>query len=291
MAHRRLRASVVVLVTASIAIACGSFSAEDPVVPPAEAGPPAANAPDAAPDAAPADAPSDTTTAPACPSGRGPSMLPIVRPAGAGTFCIDATEVTQAQYKAFLDATDKPAKSGCKAGFDPLCDFGAPTDFAPASRGAYPVACVDWCDAVSFCAWAGKRLCGDLSGVDAGADRDDRSEWFGACSAFAQRAYPWGAEVERGLGGCNLASTAAVPVGSIASCQGASAGLFDMIGNLREWQADCAAANCTLRGGGFSDVPSATDDHDIVHCRAQAFAAPKADRYAQQGFRCCADVR
>jgi sulfatase modifying factor 1 len=226
-----------------------------------------------------------------CPSGRGPSMLRLDRPAGAGSYCIDATEVTQAQYKAFLDANDKPAKVGCEPTFDPACTFGPPSDFVPATRGDYPISCVDWCDAVAFCAWAGKRLCGDLAGADSAADVHDRSEWSGACSGFGQRAYPWGSEAERNAGKCNLGADAAVPAGSIGTCQGASPGLFDMIGNVREWQANCSGDSCDVRGGGFGDQPNPTDKMDIEHCRAPVTGMPKTDRFVGLGFRCCADLR
>jgi formylglycine-generating enzyme required for sulfatase activity len=218
-------------------------------------------------------------------------MLRLDRPANAGSYCIDATEVTQAQYKAFLDANDKPAKVGCESGFDPACTYGPATDFAPATRGGYPISCVDWCDAVAFCSWAGKRLCGDLAGVGPAADRNDRSEWFGACSGFGQRAYPWGNEVDRDAGKCNLARDASVPVGSITTCQGASPALFDMIGNVSEWQANCSGDRCELRGGGFTDPPVPTDKNDVVHCRAPGGFAPKIDRVVTQGIRCCADLR
>jgi formylglycine-generating enzyme required for sulfatase activity len=275
---------------ACIVVACGSFS-DAPAAD--DAGSDAAGA-----DSEPVDAAigadssrADASGGPVCPSGRGPAMLRMDWPAGAGSYCIDATEVTQAQYKAFLDSSDKPVKSGGDPGFDPICTYGRPSDFAPTTRPSFPISCVDWYDAVAFCSWAGKRLCGDLAGADAAADRDDRSEWFGACSGFGQRAYPWGNEIDRDAGKCNLAADGSVPVGSIATCQGASTGLFDMVGNVREWQADCSGMYCTLRGGGFEDPPDPGDDHDIMHCRAQAFGAPRQDRVAVQGFRCCADLR
>jgi formylglycine-generating enzyme required for sulfatase activity len=285
-------ARIALLVTAAagcIVVACGSFdatTADD------------AGAGDAGADselldgAAAADTSrADADAGPVCPSGRGPTMLRMDRPAGAGSYCIDATEVTQAQYKAFLDSNDKPAKSGGDPGFDPTETYGRPSDFDPTKRGSYPVSCVDWYDAVAFCSWAGKRLCGALAGTDASADRDDRSEWFGACSGFGQRVYPWGNGVDRDAGNCNLAADGSVPVASIATCQGAAPGLFDMVGNVREWQADCSGIYCTSRGGSAEDLPDPFDDHDVLHCRAQAFGVPSQDRVVGQGCRCCADLR
>jgi hypothetical protein len=82
-----------------------------------------------------------------CPGTAGPTPVRV------GTFCIDSTEVTNAQYAAFL-ATRPNA-----AGLPHACDNK--TSFAPANnwrldeQGSHPVLGVDWCDAAAFCRWAG----------------------------------------------------------------------------------------------------------------------------------------
>src|SRR5262249_17975970 len=78
----------------------------------------------------------------ACP----PDMVEIPHPAGA--FCIDATEVTNADYKAFATAPPSLIPSP-----PPFCDWN--TDFEPAwgyLPDTMPVQAIDWCDAYTYCA-------------------------------------------------------------------------------------------------------------------------------------------
>ena len=98
---------------------------------------------------------------------KGGPMVRIVSAIGSA-YCIDSTEVTQSQYSAFLTGTresvsDPPPE--CRSNTDLVPCAGA--GYEPATRGNYPVTCIDWCDAWSFCHWAGKRLCGAIAGVPA----------------------------------------------------------------------------------------------------------------------------
>src|SRR5689334_23043929 len=61
-------------------------------------------------------------------------------------FRIGRTPITNAQYRAFLDATGH-APPGHWPGRQP-----------PAGREHHPVTYVDWDDAMAFCRWAGVRL-------------------------------------------------------------------------------------------------------------------------------------
>jgi len=108
-----------------------------------------------------------------------------------GDFCIDATEVTQAQYQAFLaskngDTTGQPAACGWNTSFQPF----ASCNFAPATRASQPVSGVDWCDAYAFCAWTGKQMCGRIGGgarsgaksAPAPSREPAKSQWTAACT-------------------------------------------------------------------------------------------------------------
>jgi hypothetical protein len=103
-----------------------------------------------------------------CPVGLpGPPFVEV--PYGNRGFCMDATEVTNADYAAFLgsgetppgrvsplcldDESFEPAPLGAPAAMDRTCP-----GFLPDAE--IPLTCIDWCDAVAYCAWAGKRLCG-----------------------------------------------------------------------------------------------------------------------------------
>lgn len=192
-----------------------------------------------------------------CPTGT--TRVPV------GNYCVDQTEVTNAQFDAFLAAT----ADGGDAGF---LDGGGPTSCAPfvfgrkdvvAGGPAAPVTSVDWCDAFAFCAWAGKRLCTD-------------DEWTTSCTAGGTQPLPYGdAAVD---GACNV-SGAAADTKSYQACQGGYPGVFDMVGNVWEWTSGCNATNCNARGGAY-DQPAATcTSVDSANIRTAGGA---------YGFRCCA---
>ena len=140
-------------------------------------------------------------------------------------YCIDTTEVTQGQYEVFRAAgvpiSEQP-HTLCNAqrnpSFDPEIIPGIPdmgpiceaTDYSPTPTPNAPVVCVTFCDAVGYCAWAGKRLCGVVGrpGETFGDWRDEGSEWnvlkndpeydewYNTCSGGGEREYPYGTESE-----------------------------------------------------------------------------------------------
>jgi formylglycine-generating enzyme len=225
-------------------------------------------------DAAAADGPR------ACPAGEGPPMV------SAGSFCIDATEVTNAQYARFLQATTVtrpllPASCAFKTTLTPAQDWPA----APEEQ-ALPVRHVDWCDALSYCLWTNKRLCGRLGtgGALRAAESVDplASEWAFACTGGTAQSYPYGAtyEVARCNTGSDVRRTA-----SASTCEGAVPGLLDLVGNVAEWLDACETSDgafdeCRVAGGSFL---SAGAD---AKCSSSAPAARGAAR-ADQGIRCC----
>ena len=98
-------------------------------------------------------------------------------------FWIDRTEVTRADYQAFLlDTGYRPphvSEAWAAEGWN-----WEGTAF-PAGTGDHPVVLVSWYDAVEYCAWAGKRL-------------PTEAEWQLAAlgSAEAGRVYPWGSDYQ-----------------------------------------------------------------------------------------------
>jgi formylglycine-generating enzyme len=211
-----------------------------------------------------------------CPSGRGPAMVLVELKSGP-RFCIDSTEVTRAQYEAFLQSEPQPGSqvAACKVNdnFRPSITLDA---------GEYPAVGVDWCDAVAFCAWAGKRLCGELDGGGAlpldAATSFQRSEWTAACTRFGT--------ASNSNSACNTQNEAgAWPAGSNAACTGGYDGIFDMIGNVTEWENACVdlpdgGRRCADRGGSFK----AAGGCSFASIDSQnGFAG-------DWGIRCCASV-
>ena len=174
-------------------------------------------------------------------------------------------------------------------------------------RGADPVVCVSWNDAVAFCEW--------LSGK-AGAEvrLPTEAEWEYACRAGTTSAYFWGDDPDSGGACCNGAGRdeGAVAAGTtfawqdghrhtapVGSFESNAWGLYDMHGNVWEWCADWyrddAAAPETgpiegalrvVRGGSWMYGPRQLRS-------AKRHASAPSNRTTGIGFRCArtADAR
>jgi formylglycine-generating enzyme required for sulfatase activity len=242
---------------------------------------------------APADAPGDAFDAGtgdgACPSGRGPTMVKLDP-----KTCIDSTEVTIGQYRVFFNGNDAGSITQL-----PECAWNA--TLAPANglpgTGAdlKPIANINWCQAQDFCAWAGKSLCG---APDGGAyayfafSNAAQSTWMNACSANGTQNYPYGNTVDASA--CNISTADAgvpvAPAGSFLGCQGSLPGLYDMVGNVKEWDnaclgsgADAAADLCRRRGAGVDDPGNPA----LKTCSWDETDTRDHQSYTS-GVRCCA---
>jgi len=203
-------------------------------------------------------APVDAGDGSSCPGTAGPVA---VRIRGAfSNFCVDSTEVTVAQYSAFLAAT------GGDAGVQrPDCQWNDSLVPNVAGDGDTAVGGVDWCDAYAYCAWAGKRLCGRATGGSLpGSERFDavQNQLLLACSEEGKRKYPYGNDYV--AGSCNIASDAGI-TSVTRTCTGSG---------------DAGAADTCPFIGGSSQQPSNYD------CRVVA-TATRSFRARDVGFRCC----
>jgi formylglycine-generating enzyme len=229
---------------------------------------------------------------------------PAVRVGSTGnTFCIDTTEVTNAQYDAFLgakvDAGSQPATCAWNKSFERDRPDGGGDPNAPAVG-------VDWCDALAYCTWAGKYLCGKVENgkktgpVTAEGLSDYTShQWMVACSAEGRLRYPYGGLHDPRK--CNLADLdagKALPVATTPGCIGGYLGIHDLIGNVREWfDGPCKAGalevdggdggpasdGCLLKGGSFLDRGPSID------CRYESSNVRRDLRSSSVGIRCCSD--
>jgi len=127
-----------------------------------------------------------------------------------GAFYLDLLEVTNADFKNFRDATQRPAP------------FHWPNGAVPKNRENHPVVYVSWFDAYEYCQWNGKRL-------------PIEREWEKAARGENGDIYPWGNIWS--LDKSNhpyKGSTGTEPVGSYT--EGKSPyGILDMSGNVWEW--------------------------------------------------------
>ncbi|HEX5011736.1 MAG TPA: SUMF1/EgtB/PvdO family nonheme iron enzyme [Planctomycetota bacterium] len=130
-------------------------------------------------------------------------------------FFIDTTEVTNLQWKVFLDATGRKPSSA-------LLENGWPEGTFPAGQENFPVSNVNIPEIREFLGWCGKRL-------------PTEDEWTRAARGDDDRRYPWGKDWDAKL--CQSGMTipmAPVEVGQFP--RGASPyGVLDMAGNVFEW--------------------------------------------------------
>ncbi|MBM3235225.1 formylglycine-generating enzyme family protein [Candidatus Poribacteria bacterium] len=128
-------------------------------------------------------------------------------------FYMDVYEVTNAQYKKFLDAT--PGSRAPNQWNNPK--FNASNQ---------PVVGVTWFEAVSYAEWVGERL-------------PTEAEWEKAArGGLIGKQYPWGDNLTHnnanfiGIGANDIWDDQTSPVGSFPPN---GYGLYDMIGNVWEW--------------------------------------------------------
>ena len=198
-----------------------------------------------------------------CPGTAGPCGVRV------GMLCIDATEVTNADYAAFMAARrNTMIAAGPPCGDVLVKNVGTRTD------PLLPVTGVTFCEARAYCIHAGKHLCGHVAGgpiVSTQTTTTD-SAWYYACTA--------GTGVTTILNGhCQLDAAAPAPSGT--TCEGSAKGLFDMVGNVLEWidSVDDAGTGANFVGGGYPQ-PS-NSDCSFVSGGPIGLTAPDV------GFRCC----
>ncbi len=176
-----------------------------------------------------------------CPSTtRGPALVPAGIIAGNG-FCIDRTEVTEEQFSEFVRDVGAPSAVGDL--LPAVCGFKkrfGPLNFRSAS--ILPMRRVDWCDAATFCAWSGKRLCQAVGDPDydyTPVITATNSEWFYACSNGGTQRFPWGNNSQPSAcnarcddNTCDLDGRERVATRS--TCEGGIEGVYDLGGNQIE---------------------------------------------------------
>lgn len=96
-------------------------------------------------------------------------------------FWIDKYEVTNQQYKAFIEATGYrvPCKSNAAGSWADPYNWDNDEKTYPVGKGRHPVVLVSWNDASAYVRWAGKSL-------------PTEAEWEKAARGTDGRRWPWG---------------------------------------------------------------------------------------------------
>jgi formylglycine-generating enzyme required for sulfatase activity len=223
-------------------------------------------------------------------------MLDVPIFQGSGVYCIDAVEVTYGAYGDFYDANPSTAAQPSYCSWNDTWTPTADWPFLPANSEV-PVAYVNWCQASAFCSYSGKRLCGQIGGgsVPQASFADFHTDqWFNACTSEGVNCsttgcYPYGQAYDSAA--CNGADPSGAPEPStlLPACEGGSPLLYQMSGNVAEWEDSCATTAgmsdaCSIRGGSFADAPAA------LRCdsgQSTPITQPRSYTGPDVGFRCC----
>jgi formylglycine-generating enzyme required for sulfatase activity len=121
--------------------------------------------------------------------------------------------------------------------------------------------------------------------VPAGSGDDPSvDQWYFACSRGGQRMYPYGdtfkASACRGPGAIESARAGGMP-----ACVGGYEGVFDLSGNVWEWEDHCDGDRCANRGGawGHTELALSCPFASVGYYQDRDIAR------ADTGFRCCGD--
>lgn len=127
-------------------------------------------------------------------------------------FYLDRYEVTNLQYKDFIDATGRRTPVHWQSGT------------FPTGKADHPVVNVTWEDANAYAAWVNKRL-------------PTEAEWEWAARGPEGREYAWGKQVSPDFANFNNPEAGTSSVDKYIKGQ-SEFGIWDMCGNVGEWVND-----------------------------------------------------
>ncbi len=195
-----------------------------------------------------------------------------------GSFAMDETLVTNAQFEQFVKASNYKPKD--PASFLKHWQDGRP----PAAKEDHPVVYVDLDDARAYAAWAGKRL-------------PTEEEWQYSAQSADGRKYPWGGKLEAGR--CNGGETGGTTPVKAFNRGRSPFGCYDMCGNVWQWtesqRSDGRTRFCIIRGGSYFSVKGSNwyvdgGPRPVDFATKFLMTCPSLDRCGTIGFRCVVDL-
>jgi len=185
-----------------------------------------------------------------------------------GPFFIDRTEVTNQQYREFVERTGHRPPPHWKNGQ------------YPDGEDRLPVIKVSWNDANAYARWAGKRL-------------PTEEEWEFAARGTDGRLYPWGQDWKPELANTKESGSGRVVEVGRYGAGTSPYGLLDLCGNVWEWTSSDPASYANgkeiepgkvVRGGAYNSP------HDKATTTYRGILQPE-EFYDKTGFRCVRDAR
>ena len=193
-------------------------------------------------------------------------------------FYIDQYEVTNLEYKKFIDSTQFPELPG-------HWEEG----IYPEGQKDLPVTNVTWREALTYALWAGKRL-------------PTEAQWEKAARGTDGRLFPWGDEYQKGWANVGVDGAKALVTGGSYPKDVSPYNVHDLAGNVMEWTRSWyepypgndykfkkfGKEFKVLRGNGFQK-----GGHYFLEAYRYAFyrTEAKPDEYFENvGFRCVMPV-
>lgn len=197
-------------------------------------------------------------------------------PDGLGyNYFMDTFEVTNEDYWIFIRETSRTPPKHWE-GRTP-----------PTSMLRLPVTHVSLEDALAYCKWRGTRK-------NLNCRVPSEIEWERAARGDTGLLYTWGNEWREGATNANSKNGKIMPIGSFPADK-SPYGIYDLMGNVREWTRDSftpyqgsrgkpVAGVNTIRGGAYSDSPQEANS------TYRSYGPPDALKFDRTGFRCVCDV-
>ena len=194
-------------------------------------------------------------------------------------FYIDKYEVTNQEYKIFLD----------KSGYDELPGHWENGSYIDGTE-MHPVTHITWRESLTYALWAKKTL-------------PSEAQWEKAARGSEGLIYPWGNDYQKGKSNIDIHGLRALAKGGSYPDDVSPYGVYDMAGNVMEWTLDWympypgntynnprfGKVLKVLRGNGFQKA-----GHYFLDAYRYSFSRTEADPneyFENVGFRCVTLVK